>query len=216
MLPSGYPLALSDDGNTLAITESVPSEGTVPSSSRTHIYQRSGSTWSPQATLTPSNIPSACEKPCAMSVSKSALSADGSLLVESINFFSQATRKYTAGVVIHARSGATWSQQALVETGDRSADIMALARDGKTLAVNEGAIYRSEGIPSFALVFAQQSSGTWSQQARIPVGIMYFVDIAAGAYSSMQLSDDGNTLAVLAPNGADERAVKPQTSCVVP
>ena len=208
VLPSGSPLALSDDGNTLAITEWMPSEGTSPSSTRTYIYQRSGTTWSQQATLTPSNIPSACEKPCAMSVYKSALSADGSLLVESINFSSQATRKYTAGVVIHARSGATWSQQALLETGDRSADIMALARDGKTLAVNEGAIYRSEGIPSFALVFAQQSSGTWSQQARIPVGIMYFVDIAAGAYSSMQLSDDGNTLAVLAPNGADERAVQ--------
>ena len=204
VLPSGYPLALSDDGNTLAITESVPSEGTVPSSSRTHIYQRSGSTWSPQATLTPSNIPSACEKPCAMSVYKSALSADGSLLVESINFFSQATRKYTAGVVIHARSGATWSQQALLETGENSANIIALARDGKTLAVNQGARYRYDSIPSFALVFAQQSNGTWSQQARIPVGIMYVVDIAAGAYSSMQLSDDGNTLAVLAENWPED------------
>ena len=57
------------------------------------------------------------------------------------------------------------------------------------------------------MVFTQQSNGTWSQQARIPVGITYIVDIAAGAYSSMQLSDDGNTLAVLASIGADDRAV---------
>ena len=84
---------------------------------------------------------------------------------------------------------------------------MALARDGKTLAVNQGARYRGDSIPSFALVFTLQSNGTWSQQARIPVGITYVVDIAAGAYSDMKLSDDGNTLAVLASNGVDERAV---------
>lgn len=197
----GYPLALSDDGNTLAVNEWVPSEGDLfPSRTRTYIYQRSGSTWSQQASLTPSNIPSACQPPCSMSGSKLALSADGSLLAGSINFFSQTTRKYMAAVVIYARNGATWSQQALLETGDRSADIMALARDGKTLAVNEGANYRDGSTPSFALVYTQQINGTWNQQARIPVGITYLVDIAAGAYSDMKLADDGNTLAVLAAN----------------
>ena len=81
---------------------------------------------------------------------------------------------------------------------------MALARDGKTLAVNQGAQYRDGNIiPSFALVFAQQSNGTWSQQARIPVGILYVVDIA-GVYGSMQLSDDGNTLAVMAENRPED------------
>jgi hypothetical protein len=201
-------LALSDDGNTLAINEPVPPQGDlIPSGTRSYIYQRSGSTWSQQASLEPSNFPSACQQPCSASVSKLALSADGSLLAGSINFYSQATRKYMSAVVIYARNGATWSQQALLETGDRSADIMALARDGKTLAVNQGAKYRSESVPSFALVFTQQSNGTWSQQASIPVGIWYFMDIAAGAYSSMQLSDDGNTLAVLASNRAEDLSV---------
>lgn len=203
----GSPLALADDGNTLAINEWVPSEGDLfPSSTHTYIYQRTGSTWTQQASLTPS-IPSACQPPCSMSGSKLALSADGSLVAGSINFFSQTTRKYMAAVVMYARNGATWSQQALLETGDRSADIMALARDGKTLAVNEGANYRDGSTPSFALVFTQQSNGTWNQQARIPVGITYFVDIAAGAYSDMKLSDDGNTLAVLASIGAEDRAI---------
>ncbi len=205
----GAILALSDDGNTLAINEPVPPQGDlIPSGTRSYIYQRSGSTWSQQASLEPSNFPSACQQPCSASVSKLALSADGSLLAGSINFYSQATRKYMSAVVIYARNGATWSQQALLETGDRSADIMALARDGKTLAVNQGAKYRSESVPSFALVFTQQSNGTWSQQASIPVGIWYFMDIAAGAYSSMQLSDDGNTLAVLASNRAEDRAIQ--------
>ena len=135
-----------------------------------------------------------------MSGSKLALSADGSLVAGSINFFSQTTRKYMAAVVIYARNGATWSQQALLETGDTFVELMALARDGKTLAVNQGATRRDGSTPSFALVFTQQSNGTWSQQARIPVGITHFVDIAAGSYSDMKLSDDGNTLAVLAAN----------------
>ena len=205
VLPSGSPLALSDDGNTLAITEWMPSEGTAPSSTRTHIYQRSGTTWSEQASLDYSNLRADCLlQPCGAGVRDSKLSADGNVLAQSISFYTPATGKYTAGVVIHARSGATWSPQALLETGDSSGDIMALARDGKTLAVNQGARYRDGGIPSFALVFAQQSNGTWSQQARIPVGIMYIVDIAAGAYSSMQLSDDGNTLAVLAENWPED------------
>ena len=205
VLPSGYPLALSDDGNTLAMTESVPSEGASPSSERTHIYQRSGTTWSEQASLDYSNLRADCLlQPCGAGVRDSKLSADGNVLAQSISFYFPATGKYTAGVVIHARSGATWSPQALLETGENSADIMALARDGKTLAVNQGARYRYDSIPSFALVFAQQSNGTWSQQARIPVGIMYVVDIAAGAYSSMQLSDDGNTLAVLAENWPED------------
>jgi hypothetical protein len=197
----GVKLALSDDGNTLAVDEFVPPKDDPASyGTRSYIYQRSGSTWNQQAALAPSNIPSGCLQPCAISGIKLALSADGSLLAESVYFSSQTTRRYTGAVVIYARDGATWSQQALLETGEDSAELMALARDGKTLVVNQGATYRDRSTPSFATVFTQQSNSTWSQQASIPVGIRYFVDIAAGAYSDMKLSDDGNTLAVLAPN----------------
>ena len=197
----GINLALSDDGNTLAVGEYVPSkDDRTPYGTRSYIYQRSGSTWNQQAALAPSNIPSDCQQPCAMSGLRLALSADGSLLAGSITFFSQTTRRYMGAVVIYARNGATWSQQALLETGDTFVELMALARDGKTLAVNQGATRRDGSTSSFAMVFTQQSNGTWSQQARIPVGITYVVDIAAGAYSDMKLSDDGNTLAVLAAN----------------
>ena len=202
----GNPLALSDDGNTLAINEQVPAENNLtPSSARTYIYQRSGSTWSQQASLTPSNIPSACQQPCSTYASKLALSADGSLLAVPIQLRSDTPQYKTMGaVVIYARNGANWSQQALLETGDIHVDFMALARDGKTLAVNQGAIRRSESTPSFALVFTQQSNGTWSQQARIPVGLKTGTDITSMDSSDMKLSDDGNTLAVLAMNRPDD------------
>lgn len=211
VLRSGYiffgnPLALSDDGNTLAIDEQVPAENNLtPSSARTYIYQRSGSTWSQQATLTPSNIPSACQQPCSTYASKLALSADGSLLAVQIQLRSDTPQYKTMGtVVIYARNGANWSQQALLETGDIHVDFMALARDGKTLAVNQGAIRLSESPPSFALVFTQQSNGTWSQQARIPVGLKTGIDITSMDSSDMKLSDDGNTLAVLAMNSRND------------
>lgn len=206
----GYPFVLSDDGNTLAVDGSASSEGD-PTSDRvpTSIYQRSGITWTQQATLTPNTIPSACQQSCkayVKGIAEIALSADGSVLARTINLCwdAEAASKCMGAVVIYARNGATWSQQALLETGDRSADIMALARDGKTLAVNQGAQYRDGSTPSFALVFTQQSNGTWNQQARIPVGIMYIVDIAAAAFSSMKLSDDGNTLGVMATNWAED------------
>jgi hypothetical protein len=199
----GNPLALSDDGNTLAINEQV--NYLTPSSARTYIYQRSGSTWSQQASLTPSNIPSACQQPCSTYASKLALSADGSLLAVHIQLRSDTPQYKTMGtVVIYARNGANWFQQALLETGDIHVDFMALARDGKTLAVNQGAIRRSESTPSFALVFTQQSNGTWSQQARIPVGLKTGTDITSLDSSDMKLSDDGNTLAVLAMNRPDD------------
>lgn len=201
----GYPLALSDDGNTLAVGEPVPPpDSTTAYATRTYVYQRTGNTWNQQAALTPSSIPAECLQPCAMSGDKLALSADGSVLASTVNFSSQTTRKSQGAVVVHARSGATWSQRALLETGDTSVELMALARDGKTLAVNQGARRRSETTPSFALVFAQQGDGTWAEQARIPVGITYFIDIAAGSYSDLKLSDDGNTLAVSASNWPED------------
>ncbi len=201
----GYGLALSDDGNTLAVGESIrPQDNLSPRGTRSYIYQRSGSTWNQQASLTPHDIPSACQQPCEMDLSTFALSADGNLLAELITLSSQTAAKYMKVVAIHARDGATWSQRALFDTGDRDTVLMTLARDGKTLAVNQGATYRDRSMPSFALVFAQQSNGIWSEQARIPVGIHYFLDVAAGAYSSMQLSDDGSTLAVMARDLPDD------------
>ena len=223
VLPYGFPLALSDDGNTLAITERVPSEGTAPDNIRTHIYQRSGSTWSQQASLDNSNPRADCLlQPCGVRSGDyhnyQTLSADGNVLAQSIHIYSPATGKAMAAVVIHARNGTTWSRQALLEIGERGAELMALARDGKTLVVNQGARYLSDDythpLSSFALVFTQQSNGTWSQQARIPVGLRYQpAGISSGSYSDMQLSDDGNTLAVMALDTSGRAIQDADLSC---
>ena len=203
----GEKVALSSDGSTLAIQGMEPTNGNVNAlTSVVYLYQRSGSTWDQQASLEAPTAPSACPQPCrAGSIGHLALSANGNLLATSLSFNTPAGVGSTSigAVVTYVRNGTSWSQQALLETGGKSVDLLALAADGKTLAVNQGAFYLGAPSPQtttpFALVFTQQN-GTWSQQARIPVGIVYLETVGASSLSTMELSGDGNTLAILASN----------------
>jgi len=199
-------IALSADGATLAVQAREPaSSASDDTQNVVYIYQRNGSDWLQQGALAAPSAPSTCPQPCRATGLDLALSAEGNLLATSLMFATPAGVGFTSigAVATYARTGAIWSPQALLETGGKSAELMALSSDGKTLAVNQGAFYRdaqqTQTTP-LALVFTQQDNGTWSQQARIPVGIVYVVDIAAGSYSTMKLSSDGNTLAVLARN----------------
>lgn len=204
----GYRVALSSDGSTLAIQARESTNGDAsPLTDVVYLYQRSGSTWDQQAALHAPTAPSTCPQPChAGDIGHLALSANGNLLATSQNFSTAAGAGSTsvATVVTYVRNGATWSQQALLETGGKSVELLALAEDGKTLAVNQGAFYLGTASPQtttpLALVFTQQSGGMWSQQARIPVGIISLVTVGASSRSTMELSGDGNTLAILAKN----------------
>lgn len=202
----GARIVLSSDGSTLAATgKRISGSDANATADVVYLYQRSGSTWNLQASLEAPAAPPACPQPClAGNVDHLALSADGSLLATSRNFSTAPGVGSTSmgTVVTYARSGAAWSQQAVLETGGKSVELLALSGDGKTLAVNQGAV--SLGTPptdmTAALVYAQQSDNTWSQQARIPVGIVHLVTVGALTLSSMELSGDGNTLAILASN----------------
>ncbi|MBS0508548.1 MAG: hypothetical protein JSR53_14330 [Proteobacteria bacterium] len=197
---------LSADGTTLAVVgQETPSSPPRTTKTVVYIYHRSGSTWSQQYLDTPS-APSACPQPCEVySASRGPLlSADGNLLVVPLNFFSRsavaADSTYIGAVATYVRNGAAWSPQALLETGGKRVEALALSGDGKTLVVNQGG--HNPGYPDpqapHAVVFTQQGNGTWSQQARIPVDLSFVFDISGILYSSMKLSDDGNTLAVSA------------------
>ncbi|MBI3102487.1 MAG: hypothetical protein HYY98_13180 [Burkholderiales bacterium] len=202
----GAQIELSADGSTLATTGKLTSASDANAlADVAYLYQRSGSSWNLQATLEAPAAPSACPQPCfAGHVGHLALSANGSLLATSRKFSTAPGVGSTSmgTVVTYTRSGATWSQQAVLETGGKSVELLALSGDGKTLAVNQGA--ESLSTPSTdmtaALVYAQQSDNTWSQQARIPVGLVHLVTLGASTLSSMELSVDGNTLAILARN----------------
>lgn len=207
----GQQIALSADGSTLAVQAMEPSSSDANfSNGVVYLYQRSGSAWSQQASFAPPNAPSAaCPQPCRADITgQLALSADGNLLAASVGFSTAAGSGSTSigAVVTYTRTGANWTQQAYLETGGRLVSSLALSNDGNTLAVNEGALDTLHGqspvatTTPFVRVFARQDNGSWSQQARIPAGIVSTVDIAGSRYSTMALSSDGDTLAVHALN----------------
>lgn len=202
----GQVIALSADGNTLAIQSMEPTGSDANAlTDVVYLYQRSGSDWTQQARLTPPSTPPTCTPSCKAALgSQLALSSDGNVLAASVLYSTSAGSGSTAigAVVTYARSNATWSQQAYLETGGTLVSALSLAGDGKTLAVNEGALDPLHGAAAlasttpFVRIFAQPGNGTWSQQARIPAGLVHTVDLTGSRYSTMALNHDGSTLAV--------------------
>ncbi|RMA59888.1 hypothetical protein C8C96_0897 [Acidovorax sp. 100] len=190
---SAYRIALSADGNTLAASEE----------SKVQIYQRSSGTWSQPTTISSTQAPTACAQPCQLEPDRLALSANGNVLAVSGRFrVTSSTAAAPSTVFTYVRTGTTWAaQNHFAPEGDIVGTALALSGDGSTLALNSGAITRSVNItPPLVRIYAQNVVDGWTEQARLPVGIVYFIDIAASVFSAMTLSHDGNTLAVEARN----------------
>ncbi len=183
-------IVLSADGGTLAASGFANSDG------RVQLYQRNNGTWSLQTTIGSAQAPSTCPQPCQVLGDNTALSADGQLVAVTGR---SGSGNYPANAVFtYVRSGSSWAPQGYLAPGANVAgDTMALSADGRTLVVNGGAFDRgSYTTPPKIHVFAQGSGGAWSEQARMPVGIVGFLDISGTRYSAAVLSSDGKTLAV--------------------
>jgi hypothetical protein len=153
----GYSIALSNDGNTLAVGAGYESSSAtgingdqnntnVLGAGAVYVYTRSGSTWTQQAYVKASNTD-------AIDIfgSSVALSGDGNTLAVGasyedsnsvgINGDQNNNDATDAGAVyVYTRSGSTWSQQAYVKAsntgaGDKFGSTVALSSDGNTLAV---------------------------------------------------------------------------------
>jgi hypothetical protein len=153
----GYALALSSDGNTLAVGaygdnssstgvngSEAPSMSDVDSGA-VFVYTRAGTAWSQQAYVKPSNT--TANILFGISV---ALSSDGNRLAvggfgESSNATgvggveSDTSATYAGAVYVFTRTGTTWAQEAYVKASNTRANayfyIVALSGDGNTLAV---------------------------------------------------------------------------------
>jgi hypothetical protein len=150
----GIAVALSDDGNTLAVGARFESSGTTginsvpdesqPFSGAAYVYVRSAGTWSQQAYVKASN-PGVFY----MFGSSVALNGDGNTLAVGAPFESSSTTGINSApdtlasaagaVYVFARSAGSWSQQAYVkasntEASDLFGSVVALSSDGNTLA----------------------------------------------------------------------------------
>jgi hypothetical protein len=178
----GWAVALSADGNTLAIG----SKG-VPTTGATWIFTRSGSSWTQQGDklVGTGNTGSSTQ---GFSV---ALSADGNTLA--VGGTSDASN--TGATWIFTRSNGSWTQQgnklvgATSATGQYQGTSVALSADGNTLAVGGTGDNTNVG----ATWIFTRSNGVWSPQAK-KVGDGYTGASLQG--TSVSLSADGNTLAV--------------------
>lgn len=184
-------LVLSADGNTLAVSGFFNADAPP-----VQVYQRSNATWSLQTTVDATQTPPACTQPCKVIADNTALSADGNVLA--VTGRSGSAGSDTNAVFTYLRTGTAWAPQSyLAPAATPVGSAMALSGDGRTLAVNGGAFTRTQfTTPPYLYVYVQSPEGAWSEQARLPAGIMNFLDIAASRFSTVKLSSDGNTLAV--------------------
>jgi hypothetical protein len=214
----GYSIALSSDGNTLAVgaigedsnatgIDGNQADNSATGSGAAYVFTRTGSTWSQQA-----YVKSSMTRPNVLFGYSMGISRNGDTL---------AVAEYDAdrgkgAVYVLTRSGGTWSHQARIqaenaENGDSLGYSLAISDDGNTIAA--GAADEDCMIPGInppgcdkdqpqdnssgaAYVFVRAGS-TWTQQAFLKASNpgkedWFGVRIA--------ISGDGNTVAVGAPN----------------
>lgn len=219
----GRSIALSDDGNTLAVgahyedsnatgIDGDPANNLATNSGAVYVFSRSGDAWSHQAYVKASNTDANDQFG-----TRVALSADGNTLAvgahnerstathvggdESINSINGA-----GAVYVFARSAGTWTQQAYVKASNTQAQqafgtSVALSGDGNTLAVganNEASSNPGNPVDvaapgSGAVYILTRSGGVWAHQAYLKAGVPT-IDSYFG--TAVALSNDGNTLAV--------------------
>ncbi len=225
----GLSVALSDDGSVLAVGafgEDSPASGvngsqsgnTVANAGAVYVYTRSGGTWTQQAYLKQSHVPSgSAVEYFGWSV---ALSSDGATLaVGAPNEDSNATgvngnqvnaqASASGAVYVFTRSGSTWSQQAYVKASNTQANdqfgaAVRISGDGNTLAVGapgedsnatsiDGDQTSNAALHAGAVYVFARAGGVWSQQAYVKASNANAGDEFGGV---LALSGDGNTLAV--------------------
>jgi FG-GAP repeat protein len=218
----GFSLALSDDGNTLAtgaIAEDSNASGvngdqadnSMQSAGAVYVFTRTGTTWSQQAYVKPTNPGPDAGDLFGYSVS---LTADGNMLA--IGSYDEDgpdnKTQGTGSVYVYARNGTTWSQQAYLrasnaENGDSLGVSVAISLDGTTIAsgaldedclctgVNPpggGDDVKSDTSAGAVYVFVRNGN-MWTQQAYIKASNAGKEDWFG---SRLAMSGDGNTIAV--------------------
>jgi len=218
----GFSLALSNDGNTLAagaIAEDSAGQNqddnSLQSAGAVYVFNRSGSAWSQQAYVKPSN-PGTGDL-LGYSVS---LTADGNMLaVGSFDEDGPDDRSNGTGAVyVYLRNGTAWTQQAYLrasnaEPGDSLGVSVAISFDGNTIVsgaldedcfctgINQrdaqgnlaGANDRASDTSAGAVYVFSRNGNTWIQQAYIKASNTGKEDWFG---SRLALSGDGNTIVV--------------------
>ncbi len=214
----GSALAISGDGNTLAVSaifedgggtgiDADQSDNSVNESGAVYLFTRSGETWSQAAYIKASNTGDILDGDTfGYSIG---LSGDGNTLAVGAPGEDSAAAEIdgddtdnsamAAGAVyVFAGSGGEWSQQTYIKNSNNTAGALfgysvALDGDGDTLAAS--AYDEDEGRG--ALYLFTRNRGTWSEEARLEASNTESQD-SMGVW--VGISEDGRTVAVGAPD----------------
>lgn len=196
----GHSVALSADASTLAVSAPTersngtsPDDDTLQGAGAAYVFTRSGTTWSQQAYVKPSDPTSFDQFGASV-----ALSRDGATLAVGASPDRGFGPDATIGkVYVFTRDGTAWGQQfrrasATATTRGAFGNSVALAADGSLLAV--GASRENGAASASGAVYVFARTGTaWAQQAHVEA-----FNLGAGDNfgESVALSADGATLAV--------------------
>lgn len=219
----GYALALSDDGNTLAVgayfedsaatvVGGNEADNTAANSGAVYVFAWDGAVWNQQAYVKASNSDAGDQFGSAL-----ALSATGDTLAvgaRNEDSSSSATQSdnsalESGAVYVFTRAATVWSQQAYVKAsntgaGDLFGNTLALSDDGSTLAVGAyledsasgSAAGAENNVPDSGAAYVFTRSGvTWSQQSFVKAANLESGDQFGFA---LALSGDGDILVVSA------------------
>ena len=224
----GLFISLSSDGNTLAVPSYMEgsaatgingnqADNTAPVAGAVYVFTRTAGTWAQQAYVKASNTDA--NDRFGQSV---ALSSDGNTLAVGGYLEGSAatgvngnqadnTANQAGAVYVFTRTAGAWSQQAYVKASNTDANDLfgqsvALSSDGNTLAVGgylEGSA--ATGVngnqadntanQAGAVYVFTRTAGAWAQQAYVKASN---TDANDWFGTSVALSSDGNTLAVVA------------------
>lgn len=219
----GAALALSEDGNTLAVgalgennnatgVNPAPGTDTEPDSGAVYVFKRDATGWTQQAYVKASNTASGDRFGFAL-----ALNADGTTLavgangedsdLTGVNPVGDNFNSDTSGAAyVFTLGAAGWIQQAYIKAsntgrGDEFGLSLSLSADGNTLAVGaqgeagNGQRQDDNSVPASGAVYVFERDGTqqWTQQAYVKASDPDVADLFG---ASLDLSADGKTLAV--------------------
>jgi hypothetical protein len=190
----GWDIALSADGDTLAVGAYKEDSDSGPESGAVHVFVRDGmNAWSPQAHVEAPNADAF--DGFGYSV---ALSADGGTLAVGAVFEDDGSEDSGAVHVFIRDDQNVWTPQAYVESIETHSDDnfgvqVMLSADGNTMAISD----YSEDAKGAVHVFVRDGLGVWSGQAHLE---SLEPDPNDRFGQSMALSADGNTLVVGSPN----------------
>ena len=204
----GHAIALSGDGNTLAVGTPMESSAATgingkgendpgDSSGAVYVYARSGTRWAQQAYIKASNAGSDDQFGFAVT-----LSGDGNTLAVSAPYEDSAatgingnqadnSMPNSGAVYVFSRTGNTWSQQAYVKAsntgetdeGDEFGYAISLSGDGNTLAV--GAIGEDSA--------AKGINGNQADNSANGAGAVYMFTRSGGTWAQQAYVKSSNT-----------------------